>query len=44
MQKDFLKYIEENSLIRKEDRILAAVSGGIDSMVMADLLLKSGFD
>jgi tRNA(Ile)-lysidine synthase len=44
MQKDFLKYIEENSLIRKEDRILAAVSGGIDSMVMADLLLRSGFD
>ncbi|MCU0460622.1 MAG: tRNA lysidine(34) synthetase TilS [Bacteroidales bacterium] len=43
MQNLFLKYIEENGLIRESDRILAAVSGGIDSMVMADLLLKSGY-
>jgi len=38
----FLKYIEENKLVKKGDRILAAVSGGIDSMVMTDLLLKAG--
>jgi len=38
----FLKYIEENKLVKKGDRILAAVSGGIDSMVMTDLLLKTG--
>jgi tRNA(Ile)-lysidine synthase len=42
MLHDFLNYIKENRLIKKGDRILAAVSGGIDSMVMADLLLKSG--
>ena len=42
MVNDFLKYIEENNLVRKGDRILAAVSGGIDSMVMVDLLLKTG--
>ncbi|MCX6335261.1 MAG: tRNA lysidine(34) synthetase TilS [Bacteroidia bacterium] len=41
MLNDFLKYIEENHLVKKGNRILAAVSGGIDSMVMADLLLKS---
>jgi tRNA(Ile)-lysidine synthase len=42
MLQDFLNYIKENRLIKKGDRILAAVSGGIDSMVMADLLLQAG--
>lgn len=42
MLEDFIEYIEKNHLIRKGDRILAAVSGGIDSMVMTDLLLRSG--
>jgi len=42
MLHDFLNYIEDNKLAKKGDRILAAVSGGIDSMVMADLLLKAG--
>lgn len=37
----FLKYIEENNLVKKGDRILAAVSGGIDSIVMTDMLLKA---
>jgi tRNA(Ile)-lysidine synthase len=39
---DFLKYISEKKLTSKGEKILAAVSGGIDSMVMADLLLKAG--
>jgi len=43
MQNIFLRYIEKNRLIRESDRILAAISGGIDSMVMADLMLKSGY-
>jgi tRNA(Ile)-lysidine synthase len=43
MLNDFLKYIEENRLVRKGDSVLVAVSGGIDSMVMTDLFLKSGF-
>jgi tRNA(Ile)-lysidine synthase len=40
---DFNKYIEQQNLCRKGDRILVAVSGGIDSVVMLDLFLKSGF-
>ena len=40
----FLKYIEDNRLARKDDRILIAVSGGIDSMVMADLFIRSGYN
>jgi tRNA(Ile)-lysidine synthase len=39
MIEEFRKYIEENSLINKSDRILLAISGGIDSMVMAHLFL-----
>lgn len=42
MLQDFIKYIEENNLVKKDDRVLMAVSGGIDSMVMADLFIKSG--
>ena len=41
MLNDFLKYIEENRLVRKGERVLIAVSGGIDSMVMADLFIKA---
>ncbi len=42
MLQDFIKYIEENHLVKKGDSVLMAVSGGIDSMVMADLFIKSG--
>lgn len=44
MVNQFRKYIEVNCLFSKEDRILLAVSGGIDSMVMADLFIKSGYN
>ncbi len=43
MLDDFAKYIEENHLFGKNDRILLAVSGGIDSMVMAHLFLAAGY-
>lgn len=43
MLKKFNAYIKEHKLCRKEDHLLLAVSGGIDSMVMADLFLKSGY-
>jgi tRNA(Ile)-lysidine synthase len=33
----FSKFISENNLVKSTDRILLAVSGGIDSMVMANL-------
>jgi tRNA(Ile)-lysidine synthase len=42
MFNEFKKFIAENNLIKEGDRILLAVSGGIDSMVMAHLFLKLG--
>jgi tRNA(Ile)-lysidine synthase len=43
MLQEFAAYIKTNKLCTKRDRILLAVSGGIDSMVMASLFLSSGF-
>jgi tRNA(Ile)-lysidine synthase len=34
------KYISQNNLFSKEDNLLVAVSGGVDSMVLCDLLFK----
>ncbi len=44
MNDEFLKYIKEKKLVRKDDRVLLAVSGGIDSMVMAHLFLGNGIE
>jgi tRNA(Ile)-lysidine synthase len=41
MIEEFRKYIEDNKLINHSDRILLAVSGGVDSMVMAHLFINS---
>jgi tRNA(Ile)-lysidine synthase len=41
---DFLKYIEENHMVKSGDRVLMTVSGGIDSMVMSHLFISAGFD
>ena len=43
MIEEFNKYIIENNLINKGDRILMALSGGIDSMVMAHLFLRRNY-
>jgi tRNA(Ile)-lysidine synthase len=43
MFNQFIKYISENNLIKPGHKMLLAVSGGIDSMVMAHLFLKSGY-
>jgi tRNA(Ile)-lysidine synthase len=40
---EFRKYIEENSLLSKSDKVLLAVSGGIDSIVMAHLFLSGNY-
>ena len=40
MIEEFNKYIFLNNLIKQGDKILLAVSGGIDSMVMAHLFLR----
>jgi len=44
MLSDFLSYIEENRMTGKDKRVLLAVSGGIDSMVMAHLFSRTGFE
>lgn len=42
LYEEFLNYIRDNTLFGNEDRVLLAVSGGIDSMVMSHLFLKLG--
>lgn len=42
MVSEFRKFVEKYKLIAEGDRLLLAMSGGVDSMVLAELLLKSG--
>ncbi|MCU0368519.1 MAG: tRNA lysidine(34) synthetase TilS [Cyclobacteriaceae bacterium] len=37
-------YIEEKNLINQHDRLLIAVSGGLDSMVLLQMLHRSGYE
>lgn len=43
MQDRFVDFIQSNNLFSESDKILLGVSGGIDSMVMLNLLRRSGF-
>ncbi|HEX2975144.1 MAG TPA: tRNA lysidine(34) synthetase TilS [Bacteroidales bacterium] len=43
MLPEFQKFIEDNRLISHGERVLLAVSGGIDSMVMAHLFLRMNY-
>ena len=43
MQEAFERHISENDLLKKGERVLLAVSGGMDSMVMVELFRKSGY-
>jgi tRNA(Ile)-lysidine synthase len=40
----FQNFISKNKLIGSNDKLLLAVSGGVDSMVLMDLCLKSGLN
>jgi len=44
MLEDFLLYIEANLSINRKDKLLLAVSGGVDSMVMLDMFVKLNFN
>jgi tRNA(Ile)-lysidine synthase len=44
MLNQFLDYIAENQLFTPKNRILLAVSGGVDSMVMLDLFAQTYFN
>jgi tRNA(Ile)-lysidine synthase len=44
MLEQFLNHIDQNRLLNKGDKVLLAISGGIDSMVMLHLFKSSGFD
>ena len=43
MLEQFLNHIQQHSLCKPSDRILLAVSGGLDSMVMLNLFKKAGY-
>lgn len=44
MLEDFKQFIEKHQLISKNERVLLAVSGGIDSIVMSKLFSLTDFD
>ncbi len=44
MHNELKEYINSHKLCEQNDRILIAVSGGIDSVVMLDLLYHQGFE
>jgi tRNA(Ile)-lysidine synthase len=43
MVNELIKYVQEHNLFQKDQTILLAVSGGIDSMVLCDLFQKSEY-
>ena len=43
MKKQLLNYIEENKLFERTSKVLLAISGGIDSVCLAHLLIDLNF-
>lgn len=43
MKEAFRQFVREHKLFTSQDPVLVGVSGGIDSVVMLDLLVKNGF-
>ncbi len=44
MKNNFLNYINEHRLFDPQSKVLLAISGGIDSICLADLFLMSGYN
>jgi tRNA(Ile)-lysidine synthase len=44
MLASFLTFINDNKIPLSDERIILAISGGVDSVVMADLFSKAGFN
>jgi len=42
MWREFQQFIKKNHLIQENDRLLLAMSGGVDSMVLGHLLIRTG--
>ncbi len=44
MQEQFVRFVQERQLFESQQKVLLAISGGIDSMVLLHLFEKSGFE